>query len=74
MMIHLLLKLVEMLLDNDLTISAAESLTAGLFQSELAEIPGVSSALVGGVVTYTEQAKIEHLGISAELIRHNMVL
>ncbi|MFJ7980244.1 competence/damage-inducible protein A [Lysinibacillus xylanilyticus] len=61
-------KTVEMLLDNKLTISAAESLTAGLFQSELAEIPGVGDALVGGVVTYTEEAKIKQLGISKELL------
>lgn len=62
-------KAVEMLLDNGLTIAAAESLTAGLFQSELAEIPGVSQALVGGMVTYTEQAKIEQLGISSQLLK-----
>ncbi|WP_341322757.1 competence/damage-inducible protein A [Solibacillus sp. FSL H8-0523] len=61
-------KLVDMLLENKLTIAAAESLTAGLFQSELAEISGVSSVLVGGVVTYTEQAKTEQLGISAHVI------
>ncbi|MFF2794376.1 competence/damage-inducible protein A [Lysinibacillus xylanilyticus] len=61
-------KTVEMLLDNKLTVSAAESLTAGLFQSELAEIPGVGDALVGGVVTYTEEAKIKQLGISKELL------
>lgn len=62
-------KMVDMLLDNKLTIAAAESLTAGLFQSELAEISGVSAALVGGVVTYTEQAKVEQLGISEELLQ-----
>lgn len=61
-------KTVEMLLHNHLTISAAESLTAGLFQSELAEIPGVSAALIGGMVTYTEQAKIEQLGIEKSLL------
>lgn len=61
-------KTVEMLLDNKLTISAAESLTAGLFQSELAEIPGVGGALIGGVVTYTEDAKVTQLGISKELL------
>lgn len=61
-------KTVEMLLDNQLTISAAESLTAGLFQSELAEIPGVGDALVGGVVTYTEEAKIRQLGIPKQLL------
>lgn len=61
-------KMVEMLLDNGLTIAAAESLTAGLFQSELAEIPGASGTLVGGVVTYAEQTKIEQLGISEQLL------
>lgn len=61
-------KTVEMLLHNGLTISAAESLTAGLFQSELAEISGVSGTLVGGFVTYTEQAKIKQLGIEKELL------
>ncbi|WP_332648232.1 competence/damage-inducible protein A [Lysinibacillus sp. 54212] len=67
-------KMVEMLLDNGLTIAAAESLTAGLFQSELAEIPGVSQALVGGVVTYTEQAKMDQLGISAQLLKNHGVV
>lgn len=61
-------KLVEMLLHHQLTISAAESLTAGLFQSELAEIPGVSGTLVGGMVTYTEQAKVHQLGVDQSLI------
>lgn len=61
-------KTVEMLIKNNLTISAAESLTAGLFQSELAEISGVSGTLVGGVVTYTEQAKVKQLGIDQALL------
>lgn len=61
-------KLVEMLLENGLTISAAESLTAGLLQAELAEIPGVSGALVGGMVTYTADAKVGQLGIDRELL------
>lgn len=67
-------KLVEMLVENDLTIAAAESLTAGLFQSELAEIPGVSGTLVGGIVTYTEQAKIEQLDIRQELLAEHGVV
>ncbi|MFJ7648220.1 competence/damage-inducible protein A [Lysinibacillus sp. NPDC097279] len=61
-------KTVEMLQDNNLTISAAESLTAGLFQSELAEIPGVGNSLIGGVVTYTEDAKVKQLGIDQQLL------
>ncbi|PYF04773.1 competence/damage-inducible protein A [Ureibacillus chungkukjangi] len=61
-------KLVEVLIHNKLTISAAESLTAGLFQSELAEIPGVGGTLIGGVVTYTPEAKVNQLGIEKSLI------
>lgn len=60
--------LVHAMLKHGLTISAAESLTAGLLQSELAEIPGVSSVLAGGMVTYTEQVKREQLGVSAEVL------
>ncbi|WP_342472829.1 competence/damage-inducible protein A [Metasolibacillus sp. FSL H7-0170] len=60
-------KTVEALLANNLTIAAAESLTAGLFQAELAEIPGVSGTLAGGVVTYNEHTKTEQLGIAPEL-------
>lgn len=67
-------KLVEMLIENNLTIAAAESLTAGLFQAQLAEIPGVGTALAGGVITYTEQAKIEQLGISVEIIKEHSVV
>ncbi|MEK4629479.1 MAG: competence/damage-inducible protein A [Solibacillus sp.] len=67
-------KLVEMLIERNLTISAAESLTAGLFQSELAEISGVGQALIGGVVTYTEQTKIEQLGICKELLQEHSVV
>jgi len=61
-------KLVEMLVHHKLSISAAESLTAGLFQSELAEISGVGNTLVGGVVTYTPEAKMKQLGIEKSLL------
>lgn len=66
--------LVRVLLNHGLTISAAESLTAGLLQSELAEISGVSRVLAGGMVTYTEQAKVNQLGISREFIEEHGVV
>ncbi|MFC6038362.1 competence/damage-inducible protein A [Paenisporosarcina macmurdoensis] len=58
----------KLLIEQGLTISVAESLTAGLFQSELAAIPGVSQTLVGGVVTYTADSKMNQLGVSKEII------
>lgn len=56
-------KLTRMLLDNGLTIAAAESLTAGLFMAELAENSGVGAALQGGAVVYNEHMKVKQLGI-----------
>jgi len=50
------------------TIAAAESCTAGMFASRLADTPGSSEYLRGGVVAYSDQAKTDLLGIDAELI------
>lgn len=58
----------EVLVKNDLTIAAAESMTAGLFQSELAAIPGMGEALVGGMITYTETIKVQQLGVQQQVI------
>lgn len=46
----------------------AESLTAGLVASTLAEIPGVSAFLRGGVVAYTYDVKETLLGVDRELL------
>ncbi|WP_397537579.1 competence/damage-inducible protein A [Rummeliibacillus pycnus] len=61
-------KVAEILITNNLTIAVAESLTAGLFQSELASNPGISQSLLGGMVTYTEQVKKEQLGMPDEIL------
>ena len=39
------------------TITAAESLTAGLFQATLADFSGASSIFAGGFVTYSLEEK-----------------
>ncbi|MCJ1907275.1 competence/damage-inducible protein A [Planococcus ruber] len=61
-------KAIDLLREQQKTISAAESLTAGLFQSELAAVAGASSVLAGGVITYNEEMKISQLGISSEVL------
>lgn len=61
-------KTIQLLEQQNKTVSAAESLTAGLFQSELAGVPGASAVLAGGVITYNEQMKIQQLGISSDLL------
>lgn len=61
---------VDQLKSKGLTISAAESLTAGKFQSTLGSVPGVSSVFYGGVVTYSNQAKEQLLGVSHETLKN----
>ena len=46
----------------------AESCTGGLVSAAITEIPGSSEVLDRGFVTYSNDAKIESLGVSAELI------
>lgn len=46
----------------------AESCTGGLVCAAITEIPGSSEVLERGFVTYSNEAKIESLGVSAELI------
>ncbi|MAF62495.1 MULTISPECIES: CinA family protein [Sphingomonadales] len=46
----------------------AESCTGGLVCAAITEIPGSSGVLERGFVTYSNEAKIESLGVSAELI------
>ena len=46
----------------------AESCTGGLVAAALTEIPGSSAVLDRGFVTYSNEAKMESLGVSSEII------
>ncbi len=61
-------ELLKQLEAQKLTVAAAESLTAGLFQSEMASVSGVSAILLGGIVCYSNKAKIELCNIRQETI------
>jgi nicotinamide-nucleotide amidase len=58
----------EALRGNGLTIATAESCTGGLLGGRLTELPGSSTYVLGGVVSYANEAKQELLGVPAELI------
>ncbi len=56
------------LLDAGATIATAESCTAGMLASRLADRPGSSAYLLGGVVSYADDVKRDQLGVDQSLL------
>jgi nicotinamide-nucleotide amidase len=50
------------------TIATAESCTAGMVAARLTDRPGSSAYVAGGVVSYSNEAKVDLLGVDAALI------
>lgn len=67
-------EVVQLLKRKKQTLSIAESLTGGLAQSSIVEIPGASSVFSGGFVTYTAAAKEALLDISPGLLAQSGVV
>ena len=62
-------KLSELLVANGLTISVAESCTGGSLSRVLTSIPGASSYFESGYITYSNQSKVEMLGVDIQTIK-----
>ncbi len=56
------------LMDKGLSLSSAESCTGGMFASTMTDISGISQCFDRGLVTYSNQAKMEELGVRAETL------
>lgn len=62
------------LIERKITISSAESITGGMFAARLTDIPGISEVFMRGLVTYTNEAKMDLLGVKKETLdRHTAV-
>jgi nicotinamide-nucleotide amidase len=51
------------------TLSIAESCTGGLVCDRITNVSGSSDYFMGGMVTYSNESKAEHLGIPAAIIK-----
>ena len=61
--------LVREFTERGLTIATAESLTAGLCAATIAEVPGASAVLRGGVIVYATELKHDLAGVREETLR-----
>lgn len=64
----------NLLQERGLRLSAAESLTGGLFQAELVKVPEIGDIFPGGIVSYEEAIKQDVLGVPQNILQeHGMV-
>ncbi|MCL1982041.1 MAG: competence/damage-inducible protein A [Clostridiales bacterium] len=56
------------LIEKNISVSCVESCTGGLFAEMLTKVPGVSAVFDRGIVTYSNRAKVEELGVSEKTL------
>ena len=67
-------KIQDILKQNNLTITCAESCTGGLIASEITSISGSSSIFRGSIVTYCNEIKEQELDVKKEtMIKYGVV-
>ncbi|OIJ17902.1 competence/damage-inducible protein A [Anaerobacillus alkalidiazotrophicus] len=64
----LLKEVIKQLKDEGITIASAESLTGGLFSSEITKVSGASTIFKGGIVCYSNDSKQSILKVPDEII------
>ena len=71
---HFFEEIGNLLIKNNLTLSSAESCTAGGISSKLCSIAGSSKYFLGAIVAYSNQSKIRDLGVlSSDIIKYSEV-
>lgn len=58
----------KILVEKNLKIAVAESCTGGMVSASLINYPGISSVFMEGLITYSNEAKMERLGVKKETL------
>lgn len=58
----------KLLIEKKLTIATAESCTGGLLSGRLVNYPGISEVFMQGAVTYSNEAKMQRLGVKKDTL------
>ena len=61
-------EIIDLLKQHELTLSTAESVTAGMISSFLATVPGCSKVFKGGMIVYSNFAKNKLCGVKEETL------
>ena len=64
-------RIIQYLIENNITVATAESCTGGLLAAAFTSHPGVSAIYQHGVITYSNEAKNKLLKVSLESLRRN---
>jgi nicotinamide-nucleotide amidase len=64
----------ELLVNKKMTLAVAESCSGGLIGHRITSVPGSSAYFEGGVIVYSNRAKMDWLGVPSNLLsRHGAV-
>lgn len=63
--------IVNMLKEKGLKLGLCESVTGGLISSSITKIPGASKVFERGIITYTNESKIDELGVKEETLKEH---
>jgi len=61
----------SLLLEHHSTLSIAESCTGGLVSDRITDVSGSSEYFQGGVLAYSNQVKVDLLGVSSEVLNQH---
>ncbi len=67
-------EIVDRLIQDGQTLATAESCTGGLIAHSVTDVPGSSACFLGGIVAYSNEAKMKFLGVAeSTLVTHGAV-